>query len=585
MRTHRGLALAALLLALAPWPAQAAPEAPEHPWCGTRPGQLQEAIALHRAQERLRARDPLAKMDAELAPTATQVGQVAVVSDPTILLQPTGPVDVEGVGIRFVPDKKKGMRVSLVGGELGDDVGERVTLGDDDSLAIKFFQGFRFRFQKKSYTSFFVNSDGNVSFGAGDGRSVDRSLANFASLPRIGALYADLDPSHAGAGGGVFVKLAKDRAVVTWLAVPQYDDPEVPGVPGPNTFQMTLLKDGSITFAYGDLSLAAAVIGAGPGPAGGLTLVDYTQGLPAGPIAGAIAERFGTETLLDDLAISNAFYSGFADVYDNLVVFLDFPFQLLDGQAFAYQFHVKNEVQGIGLNVFDDSAFLGSKAKLRSFAQMGYIGRYSPNPEDPILGVDSSIDIVAHETGHRWLAYVAAPANVGASDILRGRQRAHWSYYFNSEASQLEGTRLRDGGDGTFQSLAESEHYSDLDRYLMGLLPAQAVPHGMFFHVADAQGGNRDDGLSTGEVIRGRRVDVNVEDILAANGPRVPDSSKAQKSFKMAFVLVTLPGQGPSALGLQRVEALRSYWESYFQQATGGLGSVSTTLQRRRGRK
>ena len=47
-----------------------------------------------------------------------------------------------------------------------------------------------------------------------------------------------------------------------------------------------------------------------------------------------------------------------------------------------------------------------------------------------------------------------------------------------------------------------------------------------------------------------------------------------------------LTGAGLVALDpLQRVEALRSYWESYFQQATGGLGSVSTTLQRRRGRK
>jgi hypothetical protein len=586
MRTHRGLALVALLFVLGSGPALAAPEPPEHPWCGTRPGRLEEAIAVHRAAERQRARDPQALAAAALAgeAEAAQVGQVAVVSDPNILLQPKT-LDLEGLGIQFVPQKKGGMRVSRVDGTLSDELGDRIALGDDDTRQIALPKGFRFPFHKKRYTSFFVQSDGNLTFGAGDPRSVARSLSNFAALPRIAPLYADLNPVDAAGEGGVYVNVAKDRVIVTWLAVPRFADGSSPGAPGPNTFQATLLKNGTITFAYGDLSTTEAVVGAGPGPAGNLTLLDFSHETPAGAIGGAIAERFSTELELDDLAIAKAFYRGFADNYDNLVVFLDFPFSL-GPSAFAYQFHVKNDVQGIGLPIFDSSAAAGSKKRLRSFAQMGAVSRYPPNPAAPLLPPDSGLDIVAHETGHRWLAFVKVPGDSGvAPDILLGRQRAHWSYHFNSEASHLEGTRLADRGDGSFESTAESVHYSDLDRYLMGLLPPGAVPVSTYFYVADAQGTEREQSPQAGQLLRGHRVDVNIGELIAANGPRAPAGNRAQKKFGMAFVLVTQPGQVPSPQALATVEAYRAAWENYFPEATGGLGSVSTTLVQRRGRK
>ena len=588
MRTHRGLVLVALLLALAPAPVLAAPETPEHPWCGTRPGLLDEAIAVHRAATRHRARGPEAKIAAGLAgeAEAAQVGQLAVISDPTILLQPKA-LDLEGLGLQFVP-QKKAMKVTRVSLGIDGDIGERVQLGDDDTRQLAFPKGFRFPFHKKKYTGFFVNSDGNVTFVNGDGRSLARSLSNFAALPRIAALYGDLDPASATGEGGVYVRMANDRTVVTWLAVPEFFDGNG-APPGPNTFQMTLLKNGTITLAYGDLATTQAVVGAGPGPAGALNLVDFTQDPLAAPIGGAIAERFSPDVELDDIAIAKAFYRGFQDIYDNLVVFLDFPFDLIGGDAFAYQFIVKNEVQGIGRPISDDSGALGSKGKLRSFAQMGYARRYPTDPHLVALGTDSGLDIVAHETGHRWLAFVDFPDPGGDPQVLRGRQRAHWSFLFNSEASHLEGMRLSQRPDGAFEAIAASEGYSELDLYLMGLLPAGQVPFGKFFYVADTNGVNREQGPQLGAVIRGRRVDVNVDQIIAANGPRLPAPGSgrqaAQKSFNMAFVLVTLPGQAPNPDHLALIETYRAAWENYYPQATDGLGSVSTKLVPRRGRK
>ena len=584
----RGLALVALLLVLAPAPLLAATEAPEHPWCGTRPGLVKEAVARHEAEQRRRASDPRSRFEASLAgeAEAAQVGNVAVLSDSTLVLQPKE-LDLDGLGLQFVP-QKKALKVSQVGATVGGDLGERISLGDDDTLPFALPKGFRFPFQGKKYTGFFVNSDGNLSFGSGDGRSVARSLGNFAAVPRIAPLYLDLDPGDATGEGGVYVRIANDRVVVTWLAVPEFFD-GTGAPPGPNTFQVTLLKNGTILFAYGDLAATQAVAGVGPGPAGNLTLVDFSGQLPPKPLTGAIAERFSPEMEVDDVAIAKAFYRSFADVYDNLIVFLDFPFQLLDGQAFAYQHNVKNEVQGIGLAVEDDSGAYGSKGKLRSFAQMGYAFRYPNNPHLFANGVvDSGLDIVAHEAGHRWLAFPDFPDAGGDPEVLRGRQRAHWSILFNSEASHMEGARLEQRADGSFQAVAASEGYSELDLYLMGILPPSAVPSGKYFYLADVNGVNRDEeGPQVGLVIRGRRVDVSVDQIIAANGPRLPAAGTgaraAQKAFNMAFVLVTLPGQGPRPENLEVVETYRKAWETYFPQATRGQGSVSTKLVARRG--
>jgi hypothetical protein len=578
MRVRRALALVAVF-AVCGAPSFAASTPPEHPWCGTHPGRLAASLALHRQQLRHQARHPQAKAEAEGMTSADRVGDVAIVSSPTIVLDPR-PLDVEQVGIRFAPQKKGTYRVSLVGVAFRDDIGDRVALTDDGSVAFKLPKGFRFPFFKKRYTGFFLQSDGNVTFGAGDGVSVARSVTNFAGLPRIAALYGDLNPEDARDGGGIYVNLTKTEVVITWLEVPAFDDPEAPGTPGPNTFQMTLAKNGTVTFVYGDIDTTEAVIGLAPGIGNALTLLDYTSEAPTGALGGAIAERFSLERDLDDLAIAKTFYTQFADVYDHLVVFLDFNFSL--GGAFAYEFTVKNEVQGIGEPVFDATAASGSKGRLRAFAQMGWVARYQPDPDSPTLGAESGIDVVAHENGHRWLSFVAVPGEGGGvSDALLGRQRAHWSAFFNSEASQLEGSRLRDRGNGSFESIAFSEHYSDLDRYLMGLIPPGQVPGSTYFYVADARGGGREEKPPVGRVITGRRVDVDIEDIIAANGPRVPASAAAQKAFRMAFVLVTLPGQGPTPEGLAKVEAYRTRWETYFTEATAGLGSADTTLQNR----
>ena len=55
------------------------------------------------------------------------------------------------------------------------EIGDRVTLGDDDSVAKSL--PFTFTFYGKAQSVAFVNSDGNITFGEADRASSERNIA------------------------------------------------------------------------------------------------------------------------------------------------------------------------------------------------------------------------------------------------------------------------------------------------------------------------------------------------------------------------------------------------------------------------
>ncbi len=563
----RSLSLPILSLLLAAGPAGAA-TVREHPWCGTTRSGLQVKTAIHREQAGRLERERIEEKALPSFPEATRVGDVAVlVADGSIVVQPKQ-VDLDNFGVQYVAQKKGGYVVSPSSDPFVEELGERIVLTDDEAREVKFPKGFKFRFYKKPYTKMFVHSDGNLTFNAPDAASTDRGLARLvAGPPRIAPFFGDLNPEGAAGNGGVYVAASKTKVVVTWLDLPEFGQNNV------NRFQVVLYPNGRITFAFGRLDSQLAVVGISPGGGSDVQLVDYTGELPAGALKASIAERFAATQDLDDLAIAKAFFREFADEYDHLIVFLDFP-QILDG-AFAYEFTVKNEIRGTGDEVYDASLQAGSKGRLRSFVQMGTLGNYAADPETNVLGTNSTLDILGHESGHRWLAFVNF---VDGGDALLGRQRAHWSFCHNTLASEMEGNHLREDGGDRFTSIDATQRYSPLDLYLMGLLPAGDVPP--FFYVDGCS--NREAAPEIGAIIQGRRVDVTIEQIIAAEGPRVPAANAAPHSFNMAFVIVGAPGQFPSDESIAKVDRFRAAWEPFFGQITDGLGTVSTALKLRR---
>jgi len=483
------------------------------------------------------------------------------------LIIPANPFDLENSGIRFEP-AGAGYGVTGVAAEFRSRLGRRLTLGDDDSSAPQAI-AFPFDLYGRRVTSMFVNSDGNLTFGEGDNASTTRGLARLASgAPRLAPFFADLDPS---ASGGVFIDNAADAMTVTWCAVRGFDRAETV------TVQAVLFPNHTIEFRFGVVNLADNVVGVSPGRA------DTVIALDLSPVGGRvtdavpIAEVFKATPELDLVAASRRFYQTHPDQFDQLVFWTDTD---VISDAFAFETTVKNSIVGTGLETFDFSAALGSGGALQSLINMDRISKYPNAPAAKLFGESSTLGILAHETGHRWLAHLLfRDANRASSDALLGRQRAHWSFFHDSDGSVMEGNEITDLGGGTFRTASTAEKYSRLDLYAMGLVSAADVPR-WFYVEAPVTNFNREDPPVAGVTLTGTRREVLIEDVIDALGPRVPSAADSPREHRQAFVFVRRPSAVLDPLDLARLTRIREEFGPFFSRATENRMTVRTTLPR-----
>ena len=171
-----------------------------------------------------------------------------------------------------------------------------------------------------------------------------------------------------------------------------------------------------------------------------------------------MGELFAAEASLDLVAASRRFYAEFADRYDQLVVWTDT--RVTESGTFAFESTVKNSIAGIGQEQVDFAAAYGSGGRLSSLVVMDDLGKYPADPNQRANGENTTLSLVAHETGHRWGATLQfRDAEGGASDAWLGRQLAHWSFYCDSDASVLEGNDIEDQGGGSFRTAATVQRY------------------------------------------------------------------------------------------------------------------------------
>ena len=170
--------------------------------------------------------------------------------------------------------------------------GTALTLTDDSFVQVTPTGGAQVALYGVSYPTFFVGSNGYVSFGSGDTAFTESPAAHFA-LPRIAALFDDLNP---GGGGTVSRRQLADRVAVTFQNVPEFNSATT------NSFQIELFFDGRIRITCLAIAATDGLIGLSRGlgtpadfvesdfstypstalqlsPAGGLT----SSGLRGGP--------------------------------------------------------------------------------------------------------------------------------------------------------------------------------------------------------------------------------------------------------------------------------------------------------------
>jgi uncharacterized protein (TIGR03437 family) len=548
-------------------------------FCGTYPGNWRESIDQHVKAERRRAANPKAPRAASARRDA-DIGNIAVLENDDSIFGRRNPFNLDKFQVTFTPAAGKYEYATSPGGfdQVAAGSGSPVTsLGDDDSR--RFELPFAFPFYGVEYRELWLNSDGNVTFNEGDGSSSTRSLGRMAAgPPRISALFADLDPTIVAAS--VRVTATPTAFTITWLRVPEYNDF---GNGRPQTFQLRLVPGGKITFAWDGVNITDGVVGISPGDSRIRPLLASFLQNTSGSHDAMIAERFGDAQALDLVAAARRFYETHDDAYDYLAFFNANGVQP-GSNVLAFETSVRTSRLGIGDTPVDVGRQYGSANRLQAVLNMGPVSNYpaNPNAAHPLRFAtgDTGLTVFAHEIGHLFLAFssIRDPANPAARPML-GRQLFHWNFRFNSEASILEGNRIRDDGPNArprFTTTATVEGWAPLDQYLMGLRAPEDVPP--TFLVENATTTLIDPRV--GVTFNGDRREITVDDLIAVDGRRIPDHTVEQRRFRLAMILIVPEGASASQNDLALLERYRAELESAWPRYSVNRGAMEVSLRR-----
>jgi hypothetical protein len=268
----------------------------------------------------------------------------------------------------------------------------------------------------------------------------------------------------------------------------------------------------------------------------------------------------------------------------------------------SFHNHIRNDVQGINVPIQDNSATYGTQY-LKSLTLYRNFQLYPTDVYARILlptpNNDSTMSLLAQESGHRWAAWVRRDKDPGpririATDLL-GRNEAHWCFYLNTPSlttsadpnrpgfSSMEGNYWRDNGNGTYTTILKSDGYSKLDQYLLGFRSSAQVDP--FFKLDAPKGGSTPDcshqpytpTVDSPWTNAYPKINVDVQDIIRVEGSRTPDAQTSQKNWRVAFVIIAKAGTFPTSAEIAKVDDIRVNWEPYFRDESGG-GKMFTTL-------
>lgn len=296
------------------------------------------------------------------------------------------------------------------------------------------------------------------------------------------------------------------------------------------------------------------------------------------------------ETGVDMDELTKKFYQTYAThQYDFIILYTTFDFLMLPDDkcnetAGGLYVSARNDVAGIGRNIYDGAPSFGSApGVLRGAVHMGNVNRVSSS---------GNLRILSQEVGHAWGSFVQFDADPGSaispSDDLLGRGNSHWSFFLNSatatssetnpRASGMEGNYWSPEGSSTFRTKTMGQGYSELDLYLMGLLPPSEVDD--FWYLDDPSGSTSPSRSPyAGAVVSGTQTFVRIEDVVRVEGARTPAFGESPRIFRQAFVLLTEPGVDATADEIAKVDQYRREWEAFFTRETQNRGAVTTQLR------
>ncbi len=195
---------------------------------------------------------------------------------------------------------------------------------------------------------------------------------------------------------------------------------------------------------------------------------------------------------------------------------------------------------------------------------------------------DYAMSQIGHEMGHRWSAFVSAKTGgetirLGPTHWARGLQApVAFPYQRPVEASAMGGGVWQDNLDGTYTQLDDDYYvpatgWSYLDLYLMGLIAPGEVPD--FFILRNLVPAGKDG--NGRPIFKADRTKVTIQDVIAAEGPRLPDVAHSQRHFNTGMVVVVEHGKTPGKELLDRTEGIRLRWMDYWETTTGHRSTMT----------
>ena len=270
-------------------------------------------------------------------------------------------------------------------------------------------------------------------------------------------------------------------------------------------------------------------------------------------------------------------YESFEDAFD-FIVFVSAnektPANLYSGR----HFRVQNQIEGLGLPIYDNSAQYGSsEGKLKAVIHMARLYSISYGP-------------MLHEIVHLWGNYLFKAKGVWTSGEIS--LTSHWGYsnvggqlggfdswkHLGSDLYEASLNSVK-GGFGGFANGGNSVPYASLELYLMGMIDAQQVPTVHYFKGLQASIAE----IKEGRFHANKKESLTIEQIQQKYGDRVPDVSQSQKSFTILFVVLST-----APLNEKQWETLQQQVDNFilkkddgnarnynFWEATRGKGSLN----------
>lgn len=277
---------------------------------------------------------------------------------------------------------------------------------------------------------------------------------------------------------------------------------------------------------------------------------------------GTLTKTINGQQVVDYVRAYKMFRQQNSDIYDFVTFFTDTPSGMPPQGGSSWYRFVHNDTQGIGFGPFNQRAAYGS-SKLQGimFLNQGHIPSWRY--------------VMLQEQGHRWGSFARYSETAGGAkknDHMLGGW-GHWTANVDDDKSPMDYDRHDwvEDNSGNFRRVSldsEERVYCNLDLYLMGLLNWTEVGDFSLLSNLTNIGGNR---------YSANRKRLNAQNIIWAEGNRVPSVSTSQKLIKNAFVVLTKSFDSVHDL-VDKTDDLRLRFEHDYYEATKQLAKVDTTL-------